>query len=291
MAINFADLAKKAKAVASGEKKSFGDDRIWYPKRNEAGNAEAIIRFLPGADGNESNEIPWVATWNHAFQDKGGWYFENSLTTKGLDDPVSKANAILWNSGLDSDKELARKRKRKLAYYSNILVVKDKATPANEGKVFLFKYGKKIFDQIQAAMDPEFEDDVVINPFNLSGKSTPTSPAGADYRFKITVVDNYANYDKSKFADPSDCKIGEKIKDCYDLKEIVADDKFKSYEELEKRFLLVTGATANMRKTMEDETMEEEDIPMSKPPELSSEDSSTLDRFRNLANMDSDVPY
>ena len=168
------------------------DERLWKPGVDKSGNGYAVIRFLPEPEGED---LPWAQVWSHAFQGPGGWYIENSLTTLGQKDPVGELNRTLWNSGLDSDKEIARKQKRKLSYYSNIYVVKDQLNPQNEGKVFLYKYGKKIHDKIVSSMQPQFEDEEPINPFDLW--------SGADFRIKIQTIGGYWNYDKSDFAAPS----------------------------------------------------------------------------------------
>ena len=169
------------------------DERLWKPELDKSGNGFAVIRFLPAPDGEE---MPWAKIWSHAFKGPGGqWYIENSLTTLGKDDPVGEMNRELWNSGRDSDKEIARAQKRKLSYYSNIYVVSDPAHPENEGKVFLYKFGKKIFDKLTEAMQPAFADETPIDPFNFW--------KGADFKLKIRKVEGYWNYDKSEFAAPS----------------------------------------------------------------------------------------
>ena len=174
---------------APQEKKSYVDERLWKPELDKSGNGYAVIRFLPAPEGEE---LPWVKVWKHAFQGPTGkWFIENSLTTLNQKDPVSEYNSQLWNSGLESDKEIARKQKRKLEYYSNIYVVSDSKHPENEGKVFLFRYGKKIFDKMMAAMQPEFEDETPINPFDFW--------EGANFKLKIRKVDGYWNYDASSF--------------------------------------------------------------------------------------------
>ena len=183
--------AKLVKEVEKSNSPQGGDDRLWKPEVDKAGNGYAVIRFLPAPDGEE---LPWTRMYSHAFQGPGGWYIENSLTTMNQKDPVSEYNTQLWNSGIDSDKETARKQKRKLSYYSNIYVVRDPANPQNEGKVMLYKYGKKIHDKILAAMQPEFEDEEPINPFDFW--------AGADFKLKIKKVAGYWNYDSSEFARP-----------------------------------------------------------------------------------------
>ena len=162
------------------------DERLWKLEVDKAGNGYAVIRFLPAPNGEE---LPWAKVWSHAFQGPGGWYIENSLTTLGQKDPVSEYNRLLWNSGNDADKDLARKQKRKLSYISNIYVVKDPTNPENEGKVFLYKFGKKIFDKITAAMQPEFEDEEAIDPFDFW--------QGANFKLKAKNVAGYRNYDSS----------------------------------------------------------------------------------------------
>ena len=183
--------AKLVKEVEKSNSPQGGDDRLWKPEVDKAGNGYAVIRFLPAPNGED---LPWTRMYSHAFQGPGGWYIENSLTTMNQKDPVSELNTSLWNSGVDSDKETARKQKRKLSYYSNIYVVRDPANPQNEGKVMLYKYGKKIHDKILAAMQPEFEDEEPINPFDFW--------AGADFKLKIKKVAGYWNYDSSEFARP-----------------------------------------------------------------------------------------
>tara|TARA_R100000742_G_C4273728_1_gene93391 strand:- start:727 stop:1626 length:900 start_codon:yes stop_codon:yes gene_type:complete len=208
----------------------FIDDRLWKPQMGKDGIGSAIIRFLPPAKGNE---LPWAKVWSHAFQGPGGWYIENSLTTVGGNDPVGELNRTLWNSGLDSDKEIARKQKRKLSYYSNIYVIKDPANPANEGKAFLYKYGKKIHDKIIAVMQPEFEGEDPINPFDFW--------QGADFNLRIKKVAGFWNYDSSVFGRSStlgsfdDAKLEEIYNGLHDLNEFTAASNFKTYAELKKR--------------------------------------------------------
>jgi hypothetical protein len=223
------------------------DDRFWKPEMDKTGVGSAIIRFLPAPEGEE---LPWVKMYAHAFQGPGGWYIENSLTTIGQKDPVSEHNRELWNSGSEKDKETVRRQKRKLSYYSNIYVVKDPAHPENEGKVFLFKFGKKIFDKILNAMQPEFEDEEPINPFDFWG--------GANFRLKIRKVEGYWNYDKSEFdrSGPlldDDDALEAIWKKEYSLSAIVAPDQFKSYEDLEKRLKYVLGQKSAREAVQEQE--------------------------------------
>ena len=211
------------------------DERLWKPELDKTGNGYAVVRFLPAPDGED---LPWAKVYSHAFQGPGGWYIENSLTTIGGKDPVSEYNRDLWNSGNDSDKDVVRRQKRKLSYYSNIYVVKDPVNPHNEGGVFLFKFGKKIFDKLTAAMQPEFEDETPINPFDFW--------AGANFKLKIRKVDGYWNYDKSEFDAPApllddDDALEAVWKKEYSLADFTAQSNFKSYDALEKRLKSVLG--------------------------------------------------
>ena len=225
----------------SQEKKSYVDDRLWKPVMDKTGNGFAIIRFLPAPKGEE---LPWAKLWNHAFQGPTGqWYIENSLTTIGQNDPVSEHNSALWNSGVESDKEIARKQKRKLQYYSNIYVVKDSANSENEGKVFLYRYGKKIFDKIMETMQPAFEDETPVNPFDFW--------EGANFKLKLRKVDGYWNYDKSEFEAPSalfddDDKLEDLWGQEYSLSAFTDTTNFKSYDELKKRLDVVLSGTTTV---------------------------------------------
>ena len=234
-------LGAAQKESAPQEKKSYVDERIWKPVMDKNCNGFAIIRFLPAPKGEE---LPWAKLWNHAFQGPTGqWYIENSLTTIGQNDTVSEHNTRLWNSGVESDKEIARKQKRKLQYYSNIYVVKDSTNSENEGKVFLYRFGKKIFDKIMETMQPAFEDETPINPFDFW--------EGADFKLKLRKVDGYWNYDKSEFADPSalskeDAELEEIWGKQYSLKEFTDNSNFKSYDELKKRLDVVLSGTTTV---------------------------------------------
>ena len=266
---------------APQEKKSYVDERLWKPELDKSGNGYAVIRFLPSVEGED---MPWAKVWNHAFQGPTGqWYIENSLTTVGQKDPVSEHNTKLWNTGLESDKETARKQKRKLQYFSNIYVVSDSKHPENEGKVFLYRYGKKIFDKLMAAMQPEFEDETPINPFDFW--------EGANFKLKIRKVDGYWNYDKSEFETPSalgdDSVIESVWKKQYALKEFTASTNFKSYEELKTRLDAVLSGTVsvgNVTDTMNDEPVATPKVD-TKPVESKQEDEDdTMDYFNKLAN-------
>ena len=267
---------------APQEKKSYVDERLWKPELDKSGNGYAVIRFLPSVEGED---MPWAKVWNHAFQGPTGqWYIENSLTTVGQKDPVSEHNTKLWNTGLESDKETARKQKRKLQYFSNIYVVSDSKHPENEGKVFLYRYGKKIFDKLMAAMQPEFEDETPINPFDFW--------KGANFKLKIRKVDGYWNYDKSEFEIPSalgdDSVIESVWKKQYALKEFTASTNFKSYEELKTRLDAVLSGTVsvgNVTDTMDDEPIASPKVD-TKPVESKQEDEDdTMDYFNKLASQ------
>ena len=244
--MSFANLKKQSKLGSLTEKLvkevekmntsgSSSDDRFWTLSVDKSQNGYAVIRFLPAPDGED---LPFVKIYSHAFQGPGGWYIENSLSTIGQKDPLGEYNSQLWNNGTDAGKELARKQKRKLTYISNIYVVKDPANPENEGKVFLYKYGKKIFDKITTAMQPEFEDETPIDPFDFW--------QGANFKLKAKNVAGYRNYDSSEFGPQGsllddDDALEAIWKKQYSLTEFVTPDKFKSYDELKKRLDMVIG--------------------------------------------------
>ena len=226
-------------AEPQSQKQSYSDDRFWKPELDKSGNGYAVFRFLPAV---KNEDLPWARLWSHAFQGPGGWYIENSLTTLNKKDPVSESNSLLWNSGVDADKEIARKRKRKLSYIANVLIINDAKHPENEGQVKLFKFGKKIFDKITEAMKPEFEDEKPINPFDFW--------EGANFKLKIRKVDGYWNYDKSEFDSPTaiadnDESIEEIWNKQYALKPFLAPENFKSYDELKSKLDKVLSGVRN----------------------------------------------
>jgi len=287
--MSFAELKKQsrlgnltAKLVKEVEKmnktSSMGDDRFWKIERDKSGNGYAVIRFLPSPQGEDD---PYVQVWSHAFQGPGGWYIENSLTTLGGKDPLGELNTQLWATGNKSDQEVVRSRKRKLTYFSNIYVVKDPAHPENEGKVFIFKYGKKIFEKISSALKPEFEDESPIDAFDLW--------TGANFKLKVRMADGYPNYDKSEFETPSvlggfeDEDLEELWKKCNSLKEFVSPENFKSYDQLKTRLDTVLG-TKRTPVVKTDESFESEDV-LSAPTSTSDdeEEDDTLSYFQKLA--------
>ena len=286
---NYTDLLSKAESLNKTEVRG-ADERLWKPEVDKAGNGYAVIRFLPAPNGED---LPWAQVWSHAFQGPGGWYIENSLTTLGKKDPVSDLNRTLWNSGQDSDKEIARKQKRKLSYYANIYVVQDPANPSNEGRVFLYKFGKKIFDKLTEAMQPAFADETPINPFDFW--------KGADFKVKIRKVEGYWNYDKSEFAEPStlknfnDTELETLWKQQYSLADFTTADKFKTFEELQTRLNTVLSPNAQPRR-VETEDLEDtseglyKDVAAQSAPAFKSapapatEEDDALSYFAKLAN-------
>lgn len=267
------------------DSKNYKDDRFWRPEQDKSGNGFAIVRFLPGLD----NDTPIIPLNSHAFQGPGGWYIENCLTTIGQKDPVVELNTMLWNSGLDSDKDIARQRKIKKHWISNVYVVSDPANPQNEGKVFLYKFGTKIFEKIQEVMKPEFNDEEPVNPFDFW--------QGANFRIKIRKVGGYTNYDKSEFDSSKallddDAKLEKIWKSQHALLPFLAPENFKSYEELKTRMQEVLGgdvrATAPAQKTAEDvaeEMVEKKPSLKSKKPveEDVDDESDALSYFQKLA--------
>jgi hypothetical protein len=269
-------------------KKSYEDLRFWKPVVDKAGNGMATIRFLPAPSGED---VPWVQVFSHSFQGPTGkWYIENSLTTMNKKDPVSEHNSVLWNSGIESNKEVARKQKRKLNYIANVYVVKDPANPDNDGKVFLFKFGKKIFEKLNDLMNPEFEDETPVNPFDLW--------EGANFKLKIRKVEGYQNYDKSEFESSAplsqdDDDLERIWKSEYGLNEFLSESNFKSYDELKTKLNSVLGLDAS------DDVIEKPSQPITAPqrtekaktvesskPWVDDSDDEGLSYFEKLAEED-----
>lgn len=236
-----------------------GQDRFWKPTVDKAGNGYAVIRFLPASAGDD---LPWVRTFNHGFQGPGGWYIEESLTTIGKKDPVSEYNSMLWNSGIESNKDQARKQKRRLQYISNIYIVNDPSNPDNNGKVFLFKYGKKIWDKLNDLMNPQFEDEEPVNPFDFW--------EGANFKLKIRQVEGYRNYDKSEFETPEPLAQDDELEAIwnrqYPLSEFTDPSNFKSYEELEAKLNRVLGLEGSRETTRSVEDVEPAPAPRAAAP-------------------------
>jgi hypothetical protein len=287
--MSFANLKKQSKLGSLTEKlvkevekmNSSGnsvDERFWSLTVDKAQNGYAVIRFLPAPDGED---LPFVKIYSHAFQGSSGWLIDNCLTTLNQKCPVCEHNSGLWNSGMDSNKEVARKQKRKLTYVSNIYVVKDPANPENEGKVFLFKYGKKIFDKLTEAMQPEFEDETPIDPFDFW--------TGANFKLKAKNVAGYRNYDSSEFASQgallNDDDAMEAIwKKQYSLAEFVSPDQFKSYEEMKKRLDSVLGG----KSTRVDSEVEDEDDYRGPAPSLTEDLRSELNNLKPTRPVEDD---
>ena len=284
-------LGAAEQETKSQEKKSYVDERFWKPELDKTGNGYAVVRFLPAVKGED---LPWAKVWSHAFQGPTGqWYIENCLTTLGQNDPVAEMNSAYWNSGIESDKEIARRQKRKLQYFANIYVVQDQANPQNEGKVMLYRFGKKIFDKCMEAMQPEFQDETAVNPFDFW--------EGANFKLKLRKVEGYWNYDKSEFSAPSalfddDDKLEEVWKKQYPLAEFTAATNFKSYDELKTRMNMVLAGTTrvgNVTTLMEDEPVATPTVDTKEEPaelfshdrgsDLKSDDDGALDYFQKLA--------
>jgi hypothetical protein len=287
---NRSDIAKLTKAIEAttqpAEAGSKDDTRFWQPEVDKAGNGMAIIRFLPAPAVDGDDALPWVRTFSHGFQGPGGWFIDNCLTTIGEKCPVCEHNNTLWNSGIEANKDIARKQKRKLSYIANILVVSDPSNPENEGQIKLFKFGKKIFDKITEAMNPEFADETPLNPFDLW--------EGANFKLKIRNVEGYRNYDKSEFADKSalfegdDGKLEDLWKKEFGLKEFAEKKQFKSYEQLKGRLDKVLGFEGTPApKTKAADTVssikEDDDVSFDTASNVDDED---LDYFKSLASQD-----
>jgi hypothetical protein len=280
---NLASLIKETEKISNPN--SFGDvdDRYWRPELDKSGNGYAVVRFLPAPNGEE---LPWARIWNHGFQGPGGWYIENSLTTLGQKDPVSEYNSQLWNSGIEANKEIARKQKRRLNYTANVYILKDPAHPENEGSTKLYRFGKKIFDKINDLMNPAFEDESAVNPFDLW--------SGANFKMKIRKVEGYSNYDKSEFDASSpllddDTRMEEIWNTEHSLKELVSEDKFKTFDELKTKLDRVLGLGGVQLST----SVKKEDAPFdggqpyTAPPkpaaETVEESEEGMDYFQKLA--------
>ncbi len=292
--MSFADLKRKSqsnfeflqKELEKSSTSNGADDRLWKPELDASGNGYAVIRFLPAPEGES---VPWAKVYNHAFKGTGGWLIENCPTTNGDKCPVCAENTKLWNSGIESDKNVARDRKRKLSYYSNIYVVNDPKNPDNNGKVFLFKYGKKIHDKILAAMQPEFQDETPVNVFDFW--------EGANFKIKIRTIGGYWNYDASEFSSPAalsndDDELEAIWKQQYSLEAFTNASEFKTYEELETRLNSVLGAAPAARQAQQEE--DEEPTPVAntaRDAELPSftnteDDDDALSYFARLAEED-----
>ena len=290
--MSFADLKKKSgsfeKLQAELDKvnnpvTSFGDDRFWKPELDKSGNGYAVIRFLPQPTGED---LPWVRIWGHAFRGPGGWFIENSLTTLNRKDPVSEYNTELWNSGLEADKETARKQKRILKYYSNVLIMSDPKHPENEGKIFLFRYGKKIHDKLAEVINPQFEDETAYDPFDFW--------KGANFKLKVRKVDGFWNYDKSEFETPSEVYDGDEVKleelygKVYSLTQFLKEDNFKSYDDLKSklnRTLTGSGVQGTVEKFTPTPKADKAETPTTPASSVVDEgEEDTLSYFAKLAD-------
>jgi len=287
--------AMETASPSDGAKKSYNDDTMWKPELDKSGNGYAVVRFLPTPDGEE---MPWVSYFDHGFQGPGGWYIEKSLTTLNKQDPVSEYNSTLWNTGIEANKEIARKQKRRLHYVSNVYVVSDPKNPDNEGKVFKYRFGKKIFEALKEAISPAFEDEKAINPFDLRDE-------GANFKIKIRKVDGYWNYDKSEFDSAAplftdENRLNDIYKSVHSLSGIIAPSEFKSYEELKEKLDRVLGLQGSVSNSTAESVAEDmEEVPWSnvntetvaEEPVISSaeatspqvEEDDAMDYFKRLA--------
>lgn len=295
---NAMDRLMAAVNKAKAGKTAFQDphaDKMWKLEGDKSKSGYAVIRFLPG---KTDEQDPFVKVYSHGFKsDTGKWFIENCPTTIGQNCPVCEANGVLWNSGVEKDKEIVRKRKRKLSYISNILVISDNANPENEGKVFMFKYGQKIFDKVVGALTPEFKDETPFNPFDPE--------TGANFKLKMRQVDGYANFDKSEFEDNApigDAKVIKKVlSELHDIEEFIAPSEYKSHDDLSKKLAQVLGNTGGVAKpTLTEEDDDEEFISKAakpspkveakkaaKPaPKAESEDDDDLSFFQSIAEED-----
>ena len=290
---NISKLIKAAESTGGGgEKKSYADDRMWKPTVDQAGNGYAIIRFLPAREGAE---LPWARYWDHGFKGPTGqWYIEKSLTSIGQNDPVGELNSRLWNTGIEEDKETARRQKRRLHYVSNIFVVSDPGNPENEGKVFMYQFGKKIHDKIMDQMQPEFADEEPVNPFDMW--------EGANFKLKIRNVEGYRNYDKSEFAkqtqllDGDDSKLESVYDQMYDLSEFTDPANYKTYDELKTKLSSILGEVAGMGAATMAQTAQMNDPVEAPAPQRIEpvtaenikveDDDDTLSYFAKLAEAD-----
>ena len=270
---------------------SYADDRFWRLEGDKSGNGTATIRFLPRVEGDE---LPWVRIFSHGFQGPTGkWYIENSLTTLGENDPVGELNTQLWNSGSEANKEIARKQKRRLSFIANILIISDPKHPENEGKVFLWKFGKKIFDKIMDKARPTFEDEKPVNVFDLW--------EGANFKLRMRKKDGYANYDESVFTEPSAISENENtmlkiVNSQYKLSEFIDRKNFKSYDELKRKLNDVLSGDAFSTKSAA-QMAEQDDIPVAsaksipsapapKMPEMNDDDDDVMSFFEKIAKDD-----
>ena len=290
---NRSSLEKLTKAIeattqSTTESGSREDTRLWQPTVDKAGNGMAIIRFLPAPAVDGEDALPWVRVFSHGFQGPGGWYIENSLTTLNQKDPVSEYNSTLWNSGIEANKEIARKQKRRLNYIANVYVVSDPSNPENEGQIRIYKFGKKIFDKITEAMNPEFADETPVNPFDMW--------EGANFKLKIRNVEGYRNYDKSEFADKSalldgdDAKLETLWKQEHSLKEFLDPKHFKPYDLLKTRLDKVLGFEGEVAPRTKAEDVVVENFNDSALNEIDAKIASggddDLDYFKSLAGQE-----
>ena len=282
------NLDKLTKAIEALNSSSEGSDKketFWRPEVDKAGNGMATIRFLPSSPQDGDDSLPWVKIFSHGFQGPGGWLIDNCLTTNNQKCPVCEHNSSLWNSGIEANKDVVRKQKRKLNYIANVYIVSDPKHPENEGQIKLFKFGKKIFDKITEAMNPAFEDETPINPFDMW--------KGANFKLKIRKVEGYQNYDKSEFESPAplsadDDKLEKIWQNQHSLKTMTADSEFKSFDDLKSRLDKVLGLNGEvpMVRTTVEQAKAAPRKPTPEPELVTTEEEDDLSYFSKLANDD-----
>lgn len=280
---SFSNILDAVNKIKSGSFNNDDKDKYWNCEVDKAGNGMAVIRFLPA---KTDDGLPFVRKFTHAFKHGSKWFIEPCLTTIGEDCPVCNANSELWDTGTKENQEIVRKRKRKQSFISNILVISDPKNPDNEGKVFLFKYGKKIFAKIMDSLEPEFSDETPVNPFDAQ--------TGADFTLKIRQVEGYANYDKSTFATPSDRskEINKLLDSIDDLQDLISPDKFKSFAEQQKKLMSVIGSVAPKQNDDDDEAFMKKAVesnPVQKPASV--DDDDDFSQFQKLVDSDDDLPF
>lgn len=302
-ASSLGSLTEKLLKDAEKLNTSMKDDRIFSVERDKSGLGYAVIRFMPAPPDEDE---AFVRLYNHGFKANNKWFIENCPTSIGQECPVCASNSQYYNSGIDSQKKIASARKRKLSFYSNVYIVKNPSNPELEGTVMLYRYGQKIFDKIKSALKPEFEDESPVDPFDLWG--------GANFKIKVKTVkeasgQSYPNYDDSSFESPSalldgdDAKLEELWKRCYSLKDLVSEDKFRSYDDLRQRFNRVTGTSAGPSIQEQEEELEEVKQAVSdenimseleahyKRNSSASEDSTVDDALKAFEDLDDEIPF
>ncbi len=254
------------------ESKSFGDSRFWrftFDKATMKGSA--IIRFLP--DRPSDDALPYVNYFSHWFNYHDGSqtlvYNQNCITSIGKQCPVCTKNRKYWKSPHPEDEKIARDRKRKSHFVSNILVIKDPANPDNEGKVFLWDFGPQLASYYKRAMfGPDKDDEDFDEEKDYSSELWYPQDffEGANFLVKSTKKKNskFLTYTISKWADPSPIfegldedemeeKLDEIFKKVTPLDEWMEPDKFPSEDETRKKLACILGDDYEEPSTTDDD--------------------------------------